>query len=352
MTRIAARQRYCRGAIPFSLHSRQSIIQNMNAAFPFRAQPVASITGVAVAAWLLVVSMFAIIPVDGRINPFQRPEAPPTMRVPVPATTPKSTAFHTRPASFTRSAEDRLATSIDLLDFVESIRRNPVHGGHYLALKAYDFCTRESRQTLDALVDGTANGSDGASTTIDGAQRDAQARLSRLCGTFRHRNLAEFDYYLLAEEGLQMQDARLIAARRIDRLGAHWDTTSHEDASARQALIAEILNGGDGWLIRDLADEFEAILHTGQLVIGGVTVSTADTADAIDALRMMACEHGADCTRDGEWRRLLACASAGECRAAFEVASVNALRWRNNIRVALLKGIDGIDVVPLMERRY
>jgi hypothetical protein len=87
-------------------------------------------------------------------------------------------------------------------------------------------------------------------------------------------------------------------------------------------------------------------------MIGGVTVSPADTADAIAALRMIGCERGAACTRHGEWRRLLACASAGECNPSTEISSLNALRWRNDIRIALLKGADGIDVVPLMERRY
>lgn len=306
----------------------------------------------AVAAWLLIISTRAMVPIDDRIGNVDPRVASPGARVSSPAAAGSQAATSARHQTLPRSAEDRLATSADLLDFVESIRRLPVHGGHYLALKAYDFCTREARQTLDALMDGTVNGSDNSFTPISDAQLDAQASLGRLCGTFRHRNLAEFDYYLLAEEGLQMQDARLTAARRIDRLGAHWDTASHEDAPARQALIAEILSSGDDWLIRDLADEFEAILHTGQLVIGGATISPAEAADAIDALRMMACEHGAACTRDGEWRRLLACASAGECGVASDVVSANALRWRNNIRVAMLNGANGIDVVPLIERRY
>ena len=57
------------------------------------------------------------------------------------------------PAARERSAEERLAASADLLDFVESIRRHPVSGGHYLALKAYDFCTREARLTRIASLD-------------------------------------------------------------------------------------------------------------------------------------------------------------------------------------------------------
>lgn len=324
----------------------------MNAAIQFRAHNLPSLVALCGAAWLLIISALATVPIDERIDNFHSQIVSPNARAPGTSTREPNVATAARMSTLPHSAEERLANSVDLLDFVESIRRKPVHGGHYLALKAYDFCTREARQTLDALVDGTANGSDSAFTTIDGAQLDAQASLARLCGTFRRRNLAEFDYYLLAEEGLQLRDERLIAARRIDRLGAHWDTSSHEDAPARQALIAEILSGGDGWLIRDLADEFEAILHTGQLVIGGVTVSPTEVADAIDALRVMACERGAACTRDGEWRRLLACASAGECGGASDVASVNALRWRNNIRAALLQGADGIDVVPLMERRF
>ena len=270
-------------------------------------------------------------------------------KIPVPVNLGRSSNARP-PSTIVRTAEERLANSADLLTFVESIRRHPVHGGHYLALKAYDFCTREARQTLDALMDSVAN--ETAFAAVAAAQLNAQANLARLCGTFRHRNLAEFDYYLLAEEGLKMQDERLITARRIDRLGAQWDTASREEVPARQTLIAEILSGSDGWLIRDLADEFEVILHTGQFIIGGVTVAPADTADAIAALRMIACERGAACTRDSEWRRLLACASAGECNTSTEFVSLNALRWRDDIRVALLSGSDVIDVVPLMERRY
>ena len=307
--------------------------------------------------WLGAVSMLASLPTetDIRIARFHSSVTPQVTRSGTRTAVPPAATFsthrtHRRPAA--RTAEERLAASADLLDFVESIRRNPVHGGYYLALKAYDFCTREARQTLDAWVDGGAMLNDFSLASPCRAQRNAQENLARLCSTFRHRNLADLDYYQLAEEGLRMQDERLITARRIDRLGAHWDTASRDDADARQTLIADILTSGDGWLIRDLADELEAILHSGQLMIGGFAVAPADTADAIDALRMIACEHEATCARVGEWRHLLACASAGECAAAAEVASVNALRWRNNIRAGISRSRAGINVVPSAVQRY
>ena len=254
------------------------------------------------------------------------------------------------PAPRERSAEERLAASVDLFDFVESIRRRPVPGGHYLALKAYDFCTREARLTLDAM----SGVNEDARTAIvaDGRQLDAQAKLARLCGTFRFRNVAALDYYLLVEEGLQMQDSRLTLSRRLERLSAQWDTASRDDGPSRQGLIADVLSGGDGWLIRDLAGEFEVILHTGQLMIGGQPVDPAESADVIQALWIMACENGAACARDGEWQQVLACASAGECAPEPSIARGNALRWRNRIREALLTGTAGIDVVPMAEQRF
>lgn len=283
----------------------------------------------------------------------------PSRLSPVRATPPQVSISRTRsrPALYTaageRSAEERLATSADLLDFVESIRRRPVPGGHYLALKAYDFCTREARLTLDAMMG--ANEDVHTAVVADGRQLDAQARLARLCGTFRQRNsgnLAGLDYYLLVEEGLQAQDSRLMLARRLERLSAQWDTTSRDDSPSRQNLITDVLTGGDGWLIRDLAGEFEVILHTGQLMIGGQAVDSSESADVIQALWIMACENGAACARDGEWQQLLACASAAECAPEPAFAHGNALRWRSRIREVLLAGTGGIDVVPLAEQRF
>ena len=245
-----------------------------------------------------------------------------------------------------QTAAQRLAVSVDLPDFVEGIRRQPVHGGYHLALKAYDFCTREARLTLDAM-DGEHPDGD---VVTDGRQYDAQARLYRLCGAFRHRNVVALDYHMLVEEGLQTQDARLIVARRLERLSAQWDTANRDDGPSRQSLIAEVLAGGDGWLIRDLAGEFEVILHSGRLVIGGRGVDSSDIADVIEALWIMACESGAPCTRNDEWRQLLACASAGECSPALPFASSNALLWRSRIREALLAGPAGIDVIPMVEQ--
>lgn len=287
--------------------------------------------------------------VDGPVHTPSRDALPFAHASPTAATT---TWAHARPAfqAVPRewSAEERLAASADLLEFIGSIRLHPVPGGHYLALKAYDFCTREARLTLDAMSGTIAE----SGTIATGRQLEAQAGLARLCGTFRYRNVAALDYYLLAEEGLQMRDARLIAARRLERMSAQWDTSSHDDSPSRQTLIADVLTSGDGWLIRDLAGEFEVILHTGQLMIGGQLVDPAESQDAIDALWIMACEYGAPCSRDGEWQRMLACASAGECAPAPAIATGNALRWRNRIREALLAGAAGIDVVPVAEQRY
>ena len=253
-----------------------------------------------------------------------------------------------RPYFIERSAEERLATSADLLDFVEGIRRRPLPGGHYLALKAYDFCTREARLTLDAMNDGNSD----AAAVIDGRQFDAQARLARLCGSFRYRDVAALDYYQLVEEGLQAGDSRLILGRRLERLSAQWDTVNRDDGPARQSLIADVLTRGDGALIRDLAGEFEVILQTGQLLISGQPVDTAESADVIDALWMMACDTGVSCSREGEWQQLLACASAGECTAPPLAAGANSLRWRNRIREALLTSPAAIDVVPMIEQRF
>ncbi len=247
------------------------------------------------------------------------------------------------------SAEERLAASANLLDFVESIRENPVSGGHYLALKAYDFCTREARLTLDAFND--MSDQPGAGIITDGRQMDAQARLTQLCGTFRNRQLLALDYYLIVEEGVQAQDPRMLMARRMEKLSAQWDTSSRDDFHSRQTLIADVLGSGDGAMVRDLAGELEVILHSGQMVIAGRTVSQAESADVIDALRLIACEQGAACTRENEWQQVLACASAGECSTAPAITHVNAMRWREQIREAMRSGLTAIDVIP-SEQRY
>ena len=309
----------------------------------------------AVGAVVVLLFAWTLLAVSGFEHTESEPSAPsadalpPVRAFPPRATIARPNSHHAfRPASRAQSAEERLATSADMFDFVESIRRHPVPGGHYLALKAYDFCTREARLTLDAL----GGGNEDAGTVADGRQLDAQARLARLCGAFGPRNLAAVNYYLLVEEGLQAQDSRLILARRLERLSAQWDTLNRDDSSSRQTLIADVLTRGDGWLIRDLASEFEVILHTGQLIIGGQPVDPSESTDVIDALWIMACELGAPCTHDGEWQQLLACASVGECAPAPLVAGGNAFRWRSRIREALLAGTGGIDVVPMAEQRF
>ena len=338
------------------------IIDRMKAAFPYGWHPLAG-TFLTVGAGVILLFAWASPAIFGVEHVDRVLQARPTQSLPIPrAPSPRGliATDSARPGADSapreRSAEERLAASSDLLDFVESIRRHPVPGGHYLALKAYDFCTREARLTLDALGDENDDG--GAVLFVDDRQLDAQARLARLCGTFGQRNRvnrAALDYYLLAEEGLQAQDSRLITARRLERLSAQWDTVSRDDSASRQLLIADVLTRGDGWLIRDLAGEFEVILHTGQLMISGQPVDPAESADVIEALLMMACEYGGSsvpCTRDGEWQQLLACASAGECAPAPFIAGGNALRWRNRIREALLVGSTGIDVVPTGEQRF
>lgn len=246
------------------------------------------------------------------------------------------------------SAEERLASSANLLDFVQSIRENPVTGGHYLALKAYDFCTREARLTLDAISDAAEQSA--ATIIADGRQLDAQARLTQQCGTFRNRQLLALDYYLIVEEGLEAQDPRMLMARRMEKLSAQWDTASRDDAHARQTLIADVLRSGDGAMVRDLAGELEVVLHSGRMMIAGQTISQTDSADVIDALRLIACEQGGPCARENEWQQVLACASAGECSAAPSISHANALRWRDQIREAMLSGPASIDVIPVEQR--
>ena len=191
----------------------------------------------------------------------------------------------------------------------------------------------------------------GVPSVADGRQLAAQARLAQLCGTFRNQQLLALDYYLIAEEGLQAQDPRLVMARRMERLSAQWDTTSREDPGVRQTLIADVLRSGDGIMVRDLASELEVVLHSGQMMVGGRAVSLSESADVMDAFRLIACEQGAPCARENEWQQVLACASAGECSPAASIVHANALRWRDHIRLALLSGPTAIDIVPA-EQRY
>ncbi len=326
----------------------------MKAAFPFRLQryflaaPFAAAGGVIV---LLFVWMVAAISGFERIGGTLRSSdtSSPTSR----AAPDRRVGWEQVPTFLASprppSAEERLATSANLLDFVVGIRENPVPGGHYLALKAYDFCTREARLTLDAMSDASAQ--PGGVIVADGRQLDAQARLAQLCGTFRNRQLLALDYYLIVEEGVEAQDPRMLMARRMEKLSAQWDTASRDDVHSRLALFSDVLRSGDGAMVRDLASELEVILHSGQMMIAGRAVSQAESADVIDAFRLIACEQGASCTRENEWQQVLACASAAECSPAPAIAHVNALRWRELIREALLSGPAAIDVVP-MEQRY
>ncbi len=240
-------------------------------------------------------------------------------------------------------ADAALVESDGLLAFVRQVRRSHVPGGHYLALKAYDFCTREARLTLDAL-------SHGSEPVADGRQLDAQARLARLCAGFRERTEA-MDYYLLAEEGLQQHDFRLVTSRRLERLSSHWDSTSRDEESARRQLMSEVLSGGDAWLIRDLAAELEVVLHTGCMKVGGEIVPAREAADVVDAIRLIACEQGSACSREGEWQQLLACAGAGECDGGAWLNHPGAWKWQRRIREALAAG-SGIDVEPVGEQRF
>lgn len=332
----------------------------MKVALPLRWYfPAAPFATAGAAIVLLAVLLFAwtIIAVSG----FERIDD--SMLISSNATSPAASATQTRTSARTYSrpallswprelsAEERLASSANLLDFVESIRHRPVPGGHYLALKAYDFCTREARLTLDAMSEGN-DIDDGAVPLIitDGRQLAAQARLAQLCGTFRNRQLLALDYYLIAEEGLQTQDLRLLMARRMEKLSAQWDTASREDFHSRQTLIADVLRSGDGALVHDLASELEVILHSGQMMIGGRAVPLSESADVIDAFRLIACEQGAHCARDNEWQQVLACASAGECAPAPGIGHANALNWRNRIREAQFSGAMAIDVIPVEQR--
>ncbi|MBL8513714.1 MAG: hypothetical protein JNJ55_06955, partial [Betaproteobacteria bacterium] len=107
------------------------------------------------------------------------------------------------PHRATHGAHARLAESADLLGFIVSVRYQPVPGGHYLALNAYDFCAREARQTLEALGDSDSQSSL-AIPPAGAGQRAAQQALLDLCAGFAPRRFADFDFHALAEEGLRM----------------------------------------------------------------------------------------------------------------------------------------------------
>ena len=241
-------------------------------------------------------------------------------------------------------AHARLDASADLLTFIASARHDPVPGGHYLALKAYDFCAREARQTLEALNESNV-------LALHDKQRNAQQALLNLCAGFSPRRFADLDFHALAEEGLRIGDAKLVTFHALERASAGWERMDAAERAAVHRTIASVLSDGDAELLIDLAQELEVLMNVATLSLGARTLSSSESLEVLDGVRLLACERGGACTRESAWHLTLACASAGECEAPQHVANPAAIRGLGLLRQSLAAG-QALGVVQLRERIY
>jgi hypothetical protein len=245
-------------------------------------------------------------------------------------------------------AHARLDASADLLTFIAAVRHDPVPGGHYLALKAYDFCAREARQTLEALNEPQVNTNAWA---IHPKQRDAQQALLNLCAGFSPRRFADLDFHALAEEGLRQGDGKLVTYHALERASAGWERMDAAERAGVHLTIASVLAAGDAELLIDLAQELEVLMNVATLSLGARTLSSSESLEVLDGVRLLACERGAACTRESAWHLTLACASAGDCETPQHVATPSATRGLSLLRQTLVAG-QPLGVVQLRERVY
>ncbi|MBL8519322.1 MAG: hypothetical protein JNK75_01505 [Betaproteobacteria bacterium] len=252
-----------------------------------------------------------------------------------------------RPAGPTGLHPHQWEAGAGLLHAIAAVRSQPAHGGYYRALKAYDFCAREARLTLDTLH------AEGLPPAVAHAprQRAAQQGLLQLCAGFFPQRLTDIDYHALAEEGLQRGDGKLIQLHALERLSAGWERMDAGEREQSHALIATLLAEGDADLLVDLAQELEVLMNAAVLSLGERALTPVESFEVLDGLRLLACQRGGACQRDSGWHALLACASAGECEPSAGVGSVSAVRGLALLQRSLARG-ERLGLSPLREQRF